>query len=141
MEILQIPALRSFPRRPSLRTACQLFPEMNWIAISSQPPLQNSIVHSTQLNSLNHLSSDSKSKLCYDRRSVGQYVLVSSTHLGLTTKFLILSDSCGFVDVWRSPPGARWPSYTPRHWVLLTTSLMRAAGLGSSLYSLGADPK
>jgi hypothetical protein len=44
----------------------------------------------------------SKSKLCYDRRSVGQSVLVSSTHLGLTTRFLLLSDSCGFVDVGRS---------------------------------------
>jgi hypothetical protein len=28
--------------------------------------------------------------------------LVSRTHLGLTTKFLLLSDSCGFVDVGRS---------------------------------------
>jgi hypothetical protein len=40
--------------------------------------------------------------LCYDRRSVGQSILVSSTHLGLTTRFLLLSDSCGFVDVGRS---------------------------------------
>jgi hypothetical protein len=36
-----------------------------------------------------------------DRRSVGQSVLVSSTHLRLTTRFLLLSDSCGFVDVGR----------------------------------------
>jgi hypothetical protein len=35
------------------------------------------------------------------RRSVGQSVLVSITHLGLTTRFLLLSDSCGFVDVGR----------------------------------------
>jgi hypothetical protein len=27
---------------------------------------------------------------------------VSSTHLGLTTRFLLLSDNCGFVDVGRS---------------------------------------
>jgi hypothetical protein len=40
-----------------------------------------------------------KSKLCYDRRSISQYVLASSTHLGLTTRFLLLSDSCGFVHV------------------------------------------
>jgi hypothetical protein len=40
--------------------------------------------------------------LYYDRQSVGQSVLVSSTHLGLTTRFLLLSDSCGFVDVRRS---------------------------------------
>jgi hypothetical protein len=29
-------------------------------------------------------------------------VLVSSTHLGITTRFLLLSQSCGFVDVGRS---------------------------------------
>jgi hypothetical protein len=44
----------------------------------------------------------SKSKLCNDRRSVGQSVLMSSTHLGFTTRSLLLSDSCGFVDVGRS---------------------------------------
>jgi hypothetical protein len=33
------------------------------------------------------------------RRSVGQSVLVSSTHLGPKTRFLLLSDSCGFVGV------------------------------------------
>jgi hypothetical protein len=43
----------------------------------------------------------SKSKLCYDLRSVGQSVLVSSIHLWLTPRFLYLSDSCGFVDVGR----------------------------------------
>jgi hypothetical protein len=43
----------------------------------------------------------SKSTLCYDRRSVGQSVLVSSTHLRPKIKFLLLSDSCGFVDVWQ----------------------------------------
>jgi hypothetical protein len=31
--------------------------------------------------------------------SVSQPVLVSSTHLGPKTRFLLLSDSCGFVDV------------------------------------------
>jgi hypothetical protein len=44
----------------------------------------------------------SKSKLYYDRQSVGQPVLVPSTHLGHTTRFLLLSDSFGFVDVGRS---------------------------------------
>jgi hypothetical protein len=43
-----------------------------------------------------------KSKLCYNQRSVSQSVLVSSTHLGLMTGFLLLSNSCGFVDVGRS---------------------------------------
>jgi hypothetical protein len=46
--------------------------------------------------------SKSTSKLCYDPQSVGQSVLVSSTHLGLTTRFLLLSGSCGFVDLGRS---------------------------------------
>jgi hypothetical protein len=41
----------------------------------------------------------SKSNLCYGRRSVGQSILVSSTHLGPKTRFLLLSDICGFVDV------------------------------------------
>jgi hypothetical protein len=37
--------------------------------------------------------------LYYDWRSVGQSILEWSPHLGLTTRFLLLSDSCGFVDV------------------------------------------
>jgi hypothetical protein len=41
----------------------------------------------------------SESKLCYDRRSVGQSILVSGSHLGPKTRFLLLSDSCGFVDM------------------------------------------
>jgi hypothetical protein len=45
---------------------------------------------------------ESSRVLCYDRRSVGQSVLVSSTHLGLTTRFLLLLDSYGFADVGRS---------------------------------------
>jgi hypothetical protein len=40
--------------------------------------------------------------LCYDWRSVGQSVLAPSLHLGLTTRFLLLSNSWGFVDVGRS---------------------------------------
>jgi hypothetical protein len=41
------------------------------------------------------------SDLYYDRRSVGQSVLVSSTHLGLMTRFLLLSDICWCVDMGR----------------------------------------
>jgi hypothetical protein len=37
--------------------------------------------------------------LCCGRRSVGQSVLEWSTHLGLTTTFLLLWDSCRFVDL------------------------------------------
>jgi hypothetical protein len=43
-----------------------------------------------------------KSKLRHDRWSVGQSVLVSSTHLGLTTRYLLMSDSCMFVGVGRT---------------------------------------
>jgi hypothetical protein len=42
-----------------------------------------------------------KLTLRYDRRSVGQSVSVSSTHRRAKTRFLLLSDSCGFVDVGR----------------------------------------
>jgi hypothetical protein len=42
-----------------------------------------------------------KSKFCYDRRSVGKSLLVSSTHRRLNTRFLLPSDSCEFVDVGR----------------------------------------
>jgi hypothetical protein len=47
VEILQFPELRSFLRRPSFRTACQLFPQLNWIDISSQSSLQSSTALST----------------------------------------------------------------------------------------------
>jgi hypothetical protein len=40
--------------------------------------------------------------VCYYRQSVGQSVLEQSNHLGLTTRFLLLSDSCWVVDVVRS---------------------------------------
>jgi hypothetical protein len=39
--------------------------------------------------------------LCYDRRSVNQSVLEQSTHPWLTTRSLLLSNSCGFVDLGR----------------------------------------
>jgi hypothetical protein len=47
VEVLQLPALRSFLRRLSLRTAWKLFPQLNWIPISSQPPSQSSTALST----------------------------------------------------------------------------------------------
>jgi hypothetical protein len=40
--------------------------------------------------------------LYYDRRSFGQSLFEWSTHLGLTTRFLLLSDSCGYFDIGRS---------------------------------------
>jgi hypothetical protein len=39
---------------------------------------------------------------CYDRRSVGQYILEQITHVGFTTTISLLSDSYGTVDVGRS---------------------------------------
>jgi hypothetical protein len=64
-----------------------------------------------------------KVKLRYNRRSVDQSVLVPSTHLGLKTRFLLLSDSFGFVDVgrplWREDGSAvyncRWLSSQHRY--------------------------
>jgi hypothetical protein len=46
-------------------------------------------------------SRPSKSKSCYDVRSAGQSALVSSTHSGPKTTFILLSDNCGFVHVGR----------------------------------------
>jgi hypothetical protein len=43
--------------------------------------------------------SRSKSMLHYDRQTVGKFILVSSTHLGPKKEFLLLPDSCGFVDM------------------------------------------
>jgi hypothetical protein len=40
-----------------------------------------------------------KLKLSYDRRSVGQFVLVSGSHLEPMTRFFFLSENCGFHDV------------------------------------------
>jgi hypothetical protein len=85
----------------------------------------------------------SKSQLCYDRRSVGQSVLMSGIRPKPMTKFLLLSDSCRFVDVgrppwrengsvvysyncyWASPAqsssghsNARWPHFTVSHFRL-----------------------
>jgi hypothetical protein len=40
--------------------------------------------------------------LYYDRRSVSLFLLEYSTCLGFTTRFLLLSDSFGFLDVGRS---------------------------------------
>jgi hypothetical protein len=105
--------------------------------------------------------------LLYDWRSVSQYVLVSSSLVGLATRYYFLSECCCvkfavlflwgalsdertglqfamqslngpsraepittlYCLIWDSPtwrarfpysypPGTRWPSYTPGHWVL-----------------------
>jgi hypothetical protein len=44
--------------------------------------------------------SESKLKLLYDWQSVRQYVLVSSTLVGLATRYYFLSEICGLVSVW-----------------------------------------
>jgi hypothetical protein len=58
-----------------------------------------------------------KSKLCYDRRSAGQSVLEQSTHMELTIRFWLLSDSCGFVGLgrplWRKDGSAVYNCYWP----------------------------
>jgi hypothetical protein len=80
--------------------------DLVWAANSTIAPSFVSLPCRARLNcqpSSNRISkSKSKSKLCYDRQSVGQSFLVSSTHLGLKTRFFLLSQSCWFVDVGRS---------------------------------------
>jgi hypothetical protein len=53
----------------------------------------------------------SQSVLHYDRRSVGQSLLVSSPHLGLMTRSLLPSDNWRFVDI-RRPPWREDGSFT-----------------------------
>jgi hypothetical protein len=48
METLQLPAPRSFLRRLLFRTACQPFPQLNWIIFSSQPPMQSVAAYITK---------------------------------------------------------------------------------------------
>jgi hypothetical protein len=46
------------PLQTLFRTACQLFPQLNWIVFSSQPHLQSLAAHGTQLTQLStHLAS------------------------------------------------------------------------------------
>jgi hypothetical protein len=94
-----------------------------------------------------------KLKLCFDRRSVGQSVLVSSTHLGLTTRILLLADSCGFVDMgfslwrengsdvynccWSSPAQSSWVRVPWDSWSYFTVSdsrLHQPRGPGPRIY-------
>jgi hypothetical protein len=57
------------------------------------------------------------SKLYYDRQAAGQSVWEQSTHLGLTTRSWLLSDSCGFVDLghplWQEDRSAVCNCYCP----------------------------
>jgi hypothetical protein len=49
-----------------------------------------------ELQGVTSQTSKSKSKLCYDRFSVGQSVLVSNPHLSPKTRFVLLSNSYAF---------------------------------------------
>jgi hypothetical protein len=87
---------------PKNRVA-QLYPEAS--GSLSPPPMTHRAtveVFETASTWVTLNSKSLKSKLCYERRSVGQSVLEKSTHLELTTRLLLLSDNCGFVDVRRS---------------------------------------
>jgi hypothetical protein len=59
--------------------------------LSSPPTTRSATVEVFEPASTRGTCKKSMSKLCYDRRSVGQSVLVSSIHLGLTTRFVLLS--------------------------------------------------
>jgi hypothetical protein len=80
----------------------------------------------------------SKSKLYYDRRSAGQSVLEQSTHLGLTTRSWLLSDSCGVVGLgrplWREDGFAVCNCYWPSP--AQSFSGQSPAGLVAILYCL-----
>jgi hypothetical protein len=108
-------------------------------------------LHPQALGSLVVPFSLSVSELSYDRRSVGQSVLVSSPHLGLITRSLLLSDNCRFVDMgrplWREGgsvvynccclrqhshsqvrvPRGSWPHFTVSDYALLLAAFATTA--------------
>jgi hypothetical protein len=80
----------------------------------------------------------SQSVLYYDRRSVGQSVLVSSPHLGLMTRFLLLSDSWGFVDMghplWREDGPFDYNVQYTIHFTVSDLRLPQPGGPGPCIY-------
>jgi hypothetical protein len=86
-----------FPKyfRPQLQATHSNCSQLN---LSSS--LTNSVTHQpTNLHST--AWPNPKSKLRYDRQPVDQSVLVSNTNLRPKTRFLLVSDNCGFVDMGR----------------------------------------
>jgi hypothetical protein len=86
-------------------------------------------------------SSKTKWKLCYDRWSGGQSILVSSPHLRSKTRLLLRSDRCGYVDVRR--PLRREDRSVVNHccWPSPTESFsgLSSAGLMTIFYCLRFD--
>jgi hypothetical protein len=62
----------------------------HWVPFSSSPMTHRAIVEVFEPASTQASLSHSKSKLCYDQRSVSQSVLVWTTHLGLKTRLLFI---------------------------------------------------
>jgi hypothetical protein len=79
-------------------------------------------------------------------RPVGQPVLVSNPYLGITTKFLLLSDGCGFL-MWGALSDERTGlSFTivagPRQWSHLLSQIRHFPSRrlhGNSLYGFGSN--
>jgi hypothetical protein len=67
----------------------------NAIYLYSVMLLRHSVSQSLSLS----LSLSLKLKVSYDRRSVGQYIVVSSPHLELMARFFFCIDNCGFLDL------------------------------------------
>jgi hypothetical protein len=87
----------------SPRSSVDGYNPMHWVPFSSLPTTRRATVGVFDPASTRDFSSWLQSRvLCYDRRSVGRSVLEESTHLGLTTRCLLLSHNCRFVDVGRS---------------------------------------
>jgi hypothetical protein len=99
MEILQLPAFMSFVHRLSFRTACQLFSQLNCLPAVLSTELDRRLFWA----SLAELNWTGWAELSFMLRPTVRrpVYLGKSTHLGFTTS-LLLSDSCGFVDVGRS---------------------------------------
>jgi hypothetical protein len=94
---------------------------------SSQPEFElRSLSTNSFLHSLPYRTE--LTELYYDRRSVGQSVLEQSTHLGLTTRFLLLSDHCGFF-IWGAlsdeRTGLSFTMYNVQYTIYFTVSELR----------------
>jgi hypothetical protein len=84
-------------------TGSPIYTPRYWDPFSSPPMTRRATAETFKPTPTRACPEYSMSVLCYDRWRVGQSVLVSSIHLGPKTRFLLLSDSCGFL-IWGALP-------------------------------------
>jgi hypothetical protein len=110
------------------------------MSLSDGYHLTNLVTRITSTHNHDCLKSESESELYYNRRSVGQSILVSSPHLGFMTRFLLLSDHCGFL-IWGALSderrGLSFTMYNAQYTIHFTVSDLRLpqpGGPGPCIY-------